>query len=451
MSAASGSRGRAAAPRLALPAAAVALGVHLAMAREPIPMASDEDRLILESYLRHTTENAARFTPQAVAAVEQPEDICWTWIPYLRMPLLAYELTGDTTYLDLFVREADVLLTRLRPGPDGYLGFRGLPYELFRNPLDPRAEIDVDITEFEVAHLFCDVAELVRAEPAALSRYEAPVARFLEVAEKHLAGPKWETRGRYVDLGREGAIFRMPAECGNNRDNLTNPHNKQSKMCRAYLALYRVCGTDEYFRRAVKLGVRFKRTLRVDGERYLWHYWDPAGDWDRRADRPEQWKHWVGPEHRGGYHALTLEMAAELYDHGVVFDRTDMQRFANTQMQICWNGSCDEPVFRTTGGQTPREPGMGVFIAPALAPFAPAVAEFCWGPRATRERLERRGHGWQGGVSAMEYLRGKYLARRSVEPGRTALRDRFAARPENAAFLKEMEYQVPVPEPGAGG
>lgn len=35
-----------------------------------------------------------------------------------------------------------------------------------------------------------------------------------------------------------------------------------------YLALYRVTGKDEYFRRAIQLGARFKHTLRLDGECY---------------------------------------------------------------------------------------------------------------------------------------------------------------------------------------
>jgi hypothetical protein len=36
-------------------------------------------------------------------------------------------------------------------------------------------------------------------------------------------------------------------------------------------------------------------------------------------------------------------MAEALYDHGVVFDRTDIDRFLATQIGVCWNGSCDAP------------------------------------------------------------------------------------------------------------
>ncbi len=101
----------------------------------------------------------------------------------------------------------------------------------------------------------------LHAAPSLKHIHGDTAARFLDIAENHLAGKKWEERELYMDLGVRGAVFRMPAECGNDRDHLTNPHNKQSKMCRAYLALYRVTGKDAYFRRAIQLGARFKHTL----------------------------------------------------------------------------------------------------------------------------------------------------------------------------------------------
>jgi hypothetical protein len=414
----------------------------VAMAREPVVMQSADDRLILESFLKYAGEYAAEVTPDAVAKIDQPEEICWVWSQYLSMPLVAFRLTGDAKYLAAFVKALDVLLTRLRPGPDGYLGFRGLPYELFRNPANPTAEMDVDIAEFEVAHLICDFAELVNTEDALQQQYGGKVAAYLDLAERQLIGPKWDTRGCYVDLGTEGAIIRMPAECGNDRDSLTNPHNKQSKFCRAYLALYRVTGKDEYFRRAVKLGTRFKHTLRLEGDRYLWHYWDPAGDWDRKPGKPDEWKHWIGPEHRGGYHGLTLAMPVELYDYGVVFDRTDIQRFLNTQMQVCWNGSVDQPVFTNTEGKPITEAGQGTIIASSLGRFEPRIREFCYGPRATAGRLQVRDDSWQGGVGAMGYLLGKYGESPTPEPRQTRYRDQFSQTPGNAAFLDELRFEV---------
>ncbi|MEM4406661.1 MAG: hypothetical protein QXS68_06415, partial [Candidatus Methanomethylicaceae archaeon] len=208
-------------------------------------METPEDQAILESFLRHTEIIVGGITEDAVARIEQPEDICWVWARYLRMPLVAYKITRDSNYLNLFVRGMATLFTRLREGPGGYLGFRGLPLPLFRDPQNPNAEIEVDISEFEIARLICDFTVLVRGEEGLRNKYQKDAQRLMEVVERHLAGPKWEERGLYVDLGPLGAIFRMPPECGNGRDNLTNPHNKLSKICRAYLALYRASGKDD--------------------------------------------------------------------------------------------------------------------------------------------------------------------------------------------------------------
>ncbi|NPV47493.1 MAG: hypothetical protein HPY69_11070 [Armatimonadetes bacterium] len=426
---------------VAVAATILLLGAR-AMPAQPVAMQGADDATILEWFLKHTESNVARVTPEALAAVEQAEDICWVWVPYTQMPLLAYELTADPRYLDLFVGAMDSLLTRLRAAPDGYLGFRGLPYELFRNPATPTAEADSDVADFEVAHLICHFAELVQDDGTLRERYAAKLLAYLDVAEKNLVGPKLDSRQRYVDLGETGAIIRMPSEFGNYRDNLTNPHNKQSKFCRTYLALYRVTGKDDYFRRAVKLGTRFKHTLKLVDDHYTWHYWDPAGDWDRKPDNPQEWKHWIGPEHRGGYHALTVQMATELYDHGVVFDRTDMQRFVNTQMQVCWNGSLEDPKFANTAGEPMTDPNYLEMMAPALARFDPRIREYCYGSRATQDRLARREHGWQGGVGAMGYLAGKYLEPGTADPTRARYAEQFRQQADNAAFLQTMRYDV---------
>jgi hypothetical protein len=130
-------------------------------------------------------------------------------------------------------------------------------------------------------------------------------------------------------------------------------------------------------------------------------------------------------------------MAAALYDHGVVFNRTDMQRFVNTQMQVCWNGSLESPVFRNTGGKSMD----AAMVAPALARFEHLVWEFCFGQRASQERLQRRDHPWQGGVHASDYLTGKYLVSRTADPTCARYREQFTQNPENAAFLEEVEAQ----------
>ena len=105
-----------------------------------VAMQSEADQLVLASFLKHADGAVARLTPEAVAKIEQVEDICWVWSRYADMPLVAFELTGDAQYLDNFVKGMESLLTRLKKGPDGILGFRGLPLPLFRDRDNPAAQ-----------------------------------------------------------------------------------------------------------------------------------------------------------------------------------------------------------------------------------------------------------------------------------------------------------------------
>ena len=156
----------------------------------------------------------------------------------------------------------------------------------------------------------------------------------------------------------------------------------------------------------------------------------------------------MAAEHRGGYHALTVAMAEALYDHGVVFDRTDMHRFVRTATEVCWNGSFERPVFVATDGK-PRKGHR--FLAPALARFEPKIWKFLYEAPGPTERLAQRKHSWRGGPVAAEYLRGKYLTARTPEPTRTRFRARFAAEPANARWLAEMTAAAATRPAAAGG
>jgi hypothetical protein len=425
-------------PSVPLAWTAALLAAAAATGGEPVKMADQADRQILAAFLVNTDRSLARVTEANVAKITQGEDITWVWARYVRLPLIAYRLTGNAKHLDRFGESMDTLLTRLRKGPDGYMGFRGLPLPLFRDPQRPDAQVDVVITAFSVTHVICEFAEVLAAEPALKATHKARLERYLKLATEHLVA-KWDARGQFRDLGPKGAVYVTGAVGRPTKRDLTQPNNKQSICCQALLALYRVTGKAAYFRKAVQLGIRFKHTLRLAEGGYRWHYWDPAGPWDRREDDPKRWKHWIGAEHRGGYHGLTIAMAEALYDHGVVFDRTDMARFVRTQMRVCWNGSFDRPVFRRVDGGKPQRGG---YMPAALARFEPKIHRFLYERNGPKERLANRNHSWQGGVVAGGYLLGKYLSPAATEPTRTEYRRRFAADPANARWLKSIEFHI---------
>jgi hypothetical protein len=47
----------------------------------------------------------------------------------------------------------------------------------------------------------------------------------------------------------------------------------------------------------------------------------------------------------------------EAYNTGVVFDKTDIERFINTNLKVMWNGDKDKPRFANSNWRLPMPPG----------------------------------------------------------------------------------------------
>jgi len=415
------------------------------LARAEPPRVDDPvDREILAAFLGHVETSARYCTPERMAKfASQPEDITWQASLHIRMPLAAYRLTGDAKHLDRFVERMDTLCTCLEKGPDGYLGWYGLPLPLFRHPDHPDRKLDVMLTSFVVAGLMADFARVVQSDDALKARHGATAARYLAIAEDHLV-KKWDARGRYKDLGDRGAVYITHADLKPVKGSLTQPHNKHSKIIGALVGLYAATGKDAYLVKAIKLGTRFKRCLARVGDHYQWNYWDPAGAWDVHPEDPAKWKHWIGAEHTGGYYALSLSQAVFLYEHGLVFDRTDIDRFLRTQVGVCWNGDIESPKWARVDGKA----SDAAYLCDALAPFDERVFKMAFGAPAQQHRLKWKAHSWQGAVVAMGWLEFRLLTCprwRDGKPSEAAVVAPFLAKAENQAWVKRLAFEVEGP------
>ena len=407
------------------------------------------DRQIVRSFLAHVGRVPDRISEAycKTLAAEEPEGYTWKITPQLRMPLVAFRLTGDPKYLDLFARVFDRMRSALTRGPDGYLGWYGKPLPLFRNPARPEQKVDVMITSFSTAHAAAEFLEETAGKPELSRKYARQRAAYLDLIEKHLVR-KWERRGNVVDLGKRGSVFRTHAGLRDTKAHLTQPANKHSIIARSYLALYRVTAHDRYMRMAVKIGTRFKHTLTLRNGHYEWNYWDPAGAWDIHPADGNRWKHWIGVEHRSGYYGHSVALAVDLYHHGVVFDRTDITRFLKTQLTVCWNGNMKNPYWARVDGTRSAKYMRGAYMSSALAPLDKSIETFVFaGPRQA-QRLKRAAHPWQGGPVAARWLENKlwWLPRARggkqvyLGHGRT-----FLAREENKALHDALSFQIRPP------
>ena len=403
-----------------------------------------KDRKLVEAFAKHAANVPRRLGAEycRTLAADSAEGYCWLACPQWEMTLTAWQLTGDARHLDDFAAVFRNLRGAMTQGPDGYLGWYGKALELFRDPKDPGRKVDVIITSFRVVEVLSRFLEAIAAEPGLAKKHAALRAEAIDLMENHLV-KKWLARGRYVELGGTGAIFRTHAGLRDVKGDLTQPHNKHALIIHALLALHRVTGKDEPPRMAVRLGTRFKHCLTLRDGHYEWNYWDPAGPWDVHPADAGKWKHWIGPEHRSGYYSMSLSQAVELYHHGLVFDRTDVDRFLKTQLEMCWNGDLAEPkwyrVDRSRGQQS------GAYICDALAPFHEKVHRFLYtGPRQD-ERLAGADHSWQGGPVLNGYLRGKYVDCPAAAGGKQTHADvgrRFGSRPGNREFLRSLSFKV---------
>ena len=415
---------------------------------EPLKITDPKDQEIVQAFLGYV-EKVPEWVTAAKCksmAAEKPEGYTWILLRYLHMPLTAYRLTGDVRYLDMFVATFAKMRAAMTEGPDGYLGWYGEPLPLFRDPEKPNVKVDVIISSFRAVMALSEFVEVVDRDPALARKYAGQRAEYLRLCEDHLV-KKWDARGNYVDLGKNGAVYRTHADLRDVKGHLTQPHNKHSIITQALLRLYCATGNGEYMKKAVKLGTRFKHCLSLKDGHYVWNYWDYAGPWDIDPKDNTKWKHWIGPEHKSTYYGLSLSMAVVLYQYGVVFDHEDIDRFLKTPLEITWNGDSENPQWFKVDGRKPWNK-ESPYMCAALAPFDHKIEQFVYfGPQQDK-RVASAGNAWQGGVVADGWIVGKYLDLPRAKGGKQGYVDagnRFREKKENRDFLESLDFTVVAP------
>jgi hypothetical protein len=401
------------------------------------------DQVILDKFLEHTHQDLDTLTKEHFQQVKVPEMICWLDCPRLGMALTAFELTGDADYLHRFVAAVENLRSTLKKGEDGFLGWYGSPLESLADPAKPNAVTCEIQTDFRVTMVLSRFVALIDADPKLKKEFAAQRAAYVDLMKNHLV-KKWDPS--FEDLGPRGAIYHWNKDYKPIKAHLTLPHEKVSMMIQGLLGLYRVTGNDEYMRNAVKLGINFKHCLELNNGAYAWRCWDPMGAWDVSPDDPLKWKSWIAAEPIAQWYSSSLTSIVLLYHYGVVFDRTDLDRFLKTQMSVCWNGDLANPLYFATDG-SPAKPKER-FTCPALAPFDANLAKLLYTGPAQAERVAKSADEWQGGVTAADWLYGKYILDPAVKDGKPlygAVGEKFLKNKENAQWMKSLAFEVTPP------
>lgn len=409
-----------------------------------VEITDPQDRVLFEGYLKVTESEMAKLTKEHFLAITEPEDLCWTDLRAMQMPLGAYELTGDAKYLRLFTDILANLRASVKEGPDGYLGWYGKGIEGNADPAKPDAIVSEIQTDFRAVTVFSRFIELTDADPALKAEYAPLRAELVDLMQNHLVR-KWDANFR--DLGKRGAVYQWHADYKPNTALVSLPQEKVSMMIEGLLALYRVTGEDEYMHKAIKLGTWFKYTLAMEEGRYWWNRWQPAASWDVSVTDPAKWKTWVAPEPIGAWYASSVKSAMLLYHHGVVFTKEDRDRFVKTQVEACWNGDPENPEYFTVRGVVSNKPNQK-FIALDLTPFDEKFYQLVFEGKEKEFYVSKAGTPWHGGVQLTDWLLDKYINVPKARGGELLFAqagEQFLAKPENQELVKELAHEVVPP------
>lgn len=413
---------------------------------------SAEDRAVLAAFIGHALDFAGKQTADGVKAkcLKSPEMFAWVDFRYLDCLNTAYELTGDTAYLDRFRDTFRLYRDIMTEEHDSYLGWYGSPIP----PRVPKDRPDIRIDEiqmnFRAIGMLSRWVELARSDAAYARANAAVIADHLALMENHLF-PKWDARDFYEKLDRAGVYRGLDYPL---RDGVgTLSHEKFSIIVDGLLGLHRATGNPAPLRRALEVGAWFKQCLSLKDDRYAWMSWSPAGPWDVSPTKPDAWNTgWIAPDPNGEWYVAALSIALNLYRHGLLFTDEDLARFVRTQKEACWNGSLETPEYRTVEGVSGADNKhvKGRFLSYQIAHYDPVLVTLAFDGPHEAEIRKNASSSWQGGANAQSYIREKYILGPVIQKQPRpylGFGERFLASPENRAFHDHLFFEV-VP-PGA--
>jgi hypothetical protein len=309
------------------------------------------------------------------------EGVGWLAGPMLRGLVKGYAWSGDPKWLKPLCQQIDVLMSRLKtepiPNSSSRKAFPGWGHSITGEAI--------------VLEAILEFVELAQTDEKMPAEYKTKAAGYLKKIDPVMI-TKWDEAGRWADTA---------LDCGTYIEGISLPHNKNAHLGSMLLVAARVTPSAErrvlYLDKAARLARRWKKFLKVEKDYYLWHYWDAAGGWD--FDEKGKSRHWTSLEHRG-YAASDTRFVGQAFDHGLVFDRDDIEKHCRTFLKKIWNGDEENPVYRAQGWF--NEKYVACTVLSGLAPYNAKIMEL-WA-----KRVEKVAEGWGGISGTPAYL----LARR---------------------------------------
>ena len=307
---------------------------------------------LAETYFK----KAIRITNRAKNGVTG-ESWCWHASYYMGRFTTGYRAFDDTTWLDRGVQYYDAMVDLMKTGPDGYKGWIG-PYIY-----DKSVWCDAHIGDAILFNHMLDFAVLVHDNPELHADYSDKAQGYVRLARKHLL-EKWDSRGTWYEDGPFGGYvswdhYGDPGDYKNwtkrpdvRKSTLSLPFNKQNSMAVAALRIWRVTGEKAMREKARSIFSFMRSRFQLLDDHYVWCYWEPLGPHDIKKEADDT-RHWMAVHPYRNYQAGEIGEIVEAYHSGIVFKKTDIQRIINTNLEVMFNGSMDNPKFRNSNAALP--------------------------------------------------------------------------------------------------
>lgn len=408
--------------------------------RESVPVTNDADRTVLDAFVGHAVKAGSPDEAKIDKTLKEDGVEMLAWIDFKNLNLLntAYELTGDTQYLDLFKQGMQPYMNRVAKFTDGYRGWSGAPIPPRRPKDNPEKQVEEIQSTFRGIYVLARWVALAKSNPDYAAANESTIREYLDLCEGDLF-PKWDARGYWTMLTHAGGVYHgldYPVFQG-----VSLSFEKLSIMVEGCLALHDATGQNLYLKRALQIGAWYKSNLIPKDGHYEWMSWVPAGPWDINPADSNKWKvGWMAPDPNGGWYVTSMSIALNLYQRGLLFNDEDLARFVKTQKEMAWNGDMEKPEWRNVAGETSQWI-KGEFFSYQLAPYDQQLTELGFQGVLANQALANKDSGWKGGIQANDYVYNKFVLAPEIQKQpqpMSAVAEKFLASDDNRIFYERL-------------
>ena len=290
-----------------------------------------------------------------------PGFLAWTISYEIEAYVNIYKMTGNQTWLERAVSRADYIVSVNDTNGDGVPSW---------GEYNATHLIEQTVWDGMICTALMNLVKLIREDQTLITNQHltAKADVYQNLTKKVID----RYHSLWIQTNKDEGHYPIDP---NNRSDTRIVFNKFLAMGRAEILVYEVTGNESYLEKPRMMAKLFKRYLSFNEclRAYSWPYMV-----DGRAEDLD-------------HGAIDVEFAILAYKHGLVFNVTDMHRFANTFTRLLWRGRWEYPYLNTHVDGTLRDksPDQRPFHWVKLAKFNSLAWLYSW--IVLNDRVQRKG------------------------------------------------------------